>query len=122
MSKNKNKALSWDDFQALGNPNNPELENLEVEDEKVDEQNFNHLMDVRIWLDKKNRGGKKATIIKGLELTEDQLKELSKTLKSLCGVGGAAKDGEIIIQGDQRKKVLQYLLDNGYKKTKLAGG
>lgn len=121
MSKNKSKSLSWDAFQALGNPDNPELKE-EKQEEQVNAENYNHLMEVRVWLDKKNRGGKKATLIKGLDLDDDQLKSLGKKIKSHCGVGGAAKNGEIIIQGDQRKKVLDYLLGNGYQKTKLAGG
>tara|TARA_B100000497_G_C7608228_1_gene365245 strand:+ start:49 stop:411 length:363 start_codon:yes stop_codon:yes gene_type:complete len=120
MSKNNNKTLSWDAFQSLGNPNNPELEI--VKEDEPDKMDYNHLMDVRIWLDKKNRKGKKATLIKGLELNDDALSSLCKELKSKCGVGGAAKDGEIIIQGDNRKKVMEILIEKGYTKSKLAGG
>ncbi|WP_158962829.1 translation initiation factor [Myroides fluvii] len=66
-------------------------------------------------LDKKNRGGKIATIIKGFEGNEDDLKTLAKDLKTLCGVGGSAKDGEIIIQGNFRDKIMEYLQKKGYK-------
>lgn len=77
--------------------------------------------DLRIWLDKKNRKGKAVTLIKGFECSDETLKDLAKRLKSACGVGGAAKDQEVIIQGDHRKKVLELLNKEGYN-AKLAGG
>lgn len=77
---------------------------------------------LRIWLETKQRGGKAASVITGFMGTNDALEDLSKKLKSFCGTGGSAKDGEIIIQGDQREKILQWLLKNGYTQTKKAGG
>ncbi len=76
--------------------------------------------DLRVWLDRK-KGGKVASIIKGFTGPEDILKELSRDLKTLCGVGGTAKNGEILIQGDHRDKIVNYLKEQGYG-AKKAGG
>ena len=77
--------------------------------------------DLRVMLDKKARAGKQVTLISGFIGTEDDLKDLGKLLKNKCGVGGSAKDGEILIQGDVRQKVVELLLKEGYK-AKKAGG
>lgn len=77
--------------------------------------------DLRVWLDRKMRGGKQATIIRGFVGGEEQLSELARMLKSRCGVGGTAKGGEILIQGDFRDRVVELLLKEGYK-AKKAGG
>ena len=67
-----------------------------------------------VSIDRRNRGGKQVTLVTGFTGTADDLKELGKTLKTKCGVGGTAKDGEITIQGDLRDKVVALLKEMGY--------
>ena len=76
---------------------------------------------LRIWLDTKQRGGKAVTLIAGFEGKPEDLETLGKQLKNHCGTGGSIKDDGILIQGDQRDKVLQWLLKNNYKNAKKAG-
>jgi translation initiation factor 1 len=74
-----------------------------------------------VWLDSKSRNGKTVTLIRGFSGTVSALVDLARILKSKCGTGGSVKDGEIIIQGDFRDKVITVLNSLGYK-TKKAGG
>jgi translation initiation factor 1 len=73
---------------------------------------------LRIRLDTKHRAGKAVTLIIGFVGTADDVEKLGKQLKNFCGTGGSVKDAEIIVQGDQRDKVLQWLLKNSYSATK----
>lgn len=77
--------------------------------------------DLRVWLDRKSRAGKQVTLVKGFVGSDDDLRALASMLKGKCGVGGSAKDGEIIIQGDFRDRILDILVKAGYK-AKKAGG
>jgi translation initiation factor 1 len=74
---------------------------------------------LRIKLDTKQRAGKAVTLVTGFVGLDEDLEKLGKALRNFCGTGGSVKDGEVIVQGDQRTKVLQYLQKNGYVKAKV---
>jgi translation initiation factor 1 len=71
-----------------------------------------------VQLDTKQRGGKTVTLVSGYHGADQDLALLAKLLRNYCGTGGSAKDGLVIVQGDQREKVYQWLQKNGYSKTK----
>ena len=76
---------------------------------------------LKVLIDRKKRKGKEVTLITGFVGTADDLKSLGSLLKSKCGVGGSAKDGEIIIQGNNRDKIVDILTNLGYKAKKSGG-
>ena len=112
-NKNKRSGIVYStnpDFE-YNYDDSEEISDVAPEDQKL-----------RIFLDRKQRAGKEVTLVSGFEGTDETLKELGKYLKSKCGVGGSVKEGEIILQGNHRDKVLQLLLQKGYKNTKKSGG
>ena len=73
---------------------------------------------LRVGIERKGRGGKTATVVKGFVGSNDDLEALAKQLKTRCGTGGSAKDGEIIIQGELKEKIIALLKNIGYGNTK----
>lgn len=93
-------------------------EAMRPEEETVPDTPGPGTQQLRVRIEKKHRGGKTVTIIDGFEGKEEDLAELGKRLKTKCGAGGTAKDGEILVQGDYREKVVAWLKEWGYTKTK----
>ncbi len=121
MAKDKfSKQMSWDDLQALGNP---EASDINIDEAKEPKPMAGKTYDdkVRVYIEKKGRNGKTVTLIKGLSLAAPQLDALCKELKAKCGGGGKREGRDIMIQGDQRKKVIEAMIKKGYKDVKNAG-
>lgn len=95
--------------------------NYEVESNEEQETLDPQFQKLYVSIDKKQRAGKEVTLIEGFIGLEDDLKELGKLLKSKCGVGGTVKDGEILIQGNFRDKIMDILVKEGYQ-VKRKGG
>ena len=112
------KDNNWKDRLGVMYSTNPDVKYDTDETEEVDTLPKDKQL-LRILLDKKNRGGKAVTLITGFRGTNDDLVALGKLLKVKCGVGGSAKDGEIIVQGDLRPKVLEILQKEGYTKSRI---
>ena len=99
---------------------NPDFQFEYEEDEQPDTLPVNQ-QNLYVSIDRKQRGGKEVTLIEGFIGSEDDLKDLGKMVKQKCGVGGTAKDGEILIQGNFRDKVCALLEKEGYQ-VKRKGG
>jgi translation initiation factor 1 len=111
MGKNKNKG-----FYST----NPDFQ-FEEDSFEASETLANSEQRLYVSIDRKQRGGKEVTLVEGFVGTDDDLKELAKLLKNKCGVGGAAKDGEILVQGNFKDKVFDILVKEGYGVKKKGG-
>ena len=102
-----------------------QLKNLfpehEEQDFEIPEEKFEQKNPLICKFEKKGRNGKPVTLIEGFEGTEEELKQISKKIKTTLGIGGSEKDGIIVIQGNNRDKIMKILQDMGYK-TKRVGG
>ena len=114
----KKKLNSLEDLGGLVYSTN---ENFEVEAENEESTMPPQQQKLEAHFEKKGRGGKTAVIIKGFVGSDDALKNLAKALKNHCAVGGSTKDGEIIIQGNFRDKIMDYLKNKGYKVKRVGG-
>lgn len=114
------KKNDWKDRLDVVYSTNPDF-NYDIDSDEEQATLEPAKQSLRVSIDKKNRGGKVVTLITGFVGTEEDLKDLGKLLKTKCGVGGAAKDGEIIIQGDFKLKIVELLKKEGYIKTKPVG-
>ncbi len=109
MKKNNNDGIVFS--------TNPDFEY--VADDNIIETLPAEKQNLRVQLDKKARAGKKVSLITGFVGTSEDLETLCKTLKTKCGTGGSAKDNEIVIQGDFRDKIVQFLTEQNYKVKKI---
>lgn len=111
------KNNDWKDRLNVVFSTNPNFQ-YETEEEEEQELLPKNQQKLRVKLDRKNRGGKTVTLVTGFVGPEDDLKALGKLLKGKLGVGGSAKDGEIIIQGEFKERVIDILQKEGYKDVK----
>ena len=112
-------ANDWKERLGVVFSTNPDFQ-YETENEAQAETLAPERQNLKIWLDRL-KGGRVATVVRGFVGSDDDLAALGKELKKSCGVGGTAKDGEIIIQGDHRDRILELLTKAGYR-SKKAGG
>lgn len=112
------KQKDWKDRLGIMYSTNPDFQ-YNTGDEKEEDTLLKEKQQLRISLDKRNRGGKAVTLVTGFIGTTEDLEALGKFLKTKCGVGGSAKDGEIIVQGDHRQKVWEILQKEGYLKSRI---
>lgn len=113
----KLKDNDWKSRLGMVYSTNPDF-TFETEEVPEEETLPKSQQRLRVAIEKKNRGGKTVTVVKGFVGTDSDLKDLGKLLKTKCGVGGAVKDGEILIQGEWRERLVALLKQEGYSDTK----
>lgn len=111
------KKNDWKDRLNVVYSTNPDFA-YETEDCEEQETLPKNTQKLRVRIEKNHRGGKTVTIVSGFIGSDGDLKELSKLLKTKCGVGGSVKDGELLIQGEFKEKVVELLKKEGYTRTK----
>ena len=111
------KKNDWKDRLNIVYSTNPNFEDSTDEMEEI-ETLPKQQQKLRVSIEKNHRGGKTVTLVKNFTGTEDDMKELGKLLKTKCGVGGSVKDGEILIQGEFKEKIIELLKKEGYTQTK----
>jgi translation initiation factor 1 len=117
----KSEKQNWKERLNVVYSTNPDFKYESSNDEEQPTTLPANKQNLKVSIDRKQRAGKSVTLVQGFIGTDDDLKELARTLKNKCGVGGSAKDGEIIIQGEFKQKVADLLVQAGYK-VKLVGG
>ena len=119
MSTEK-RSKKFSSFDGIVFSTNPD-EHISSFSEEQEDTLTPSKQDLRVQLDKKQRAGKAVTLITGFIGNEEDLKALGKMLKSKCGVVGSVKEGDILIQGDFRTKIIDLLINEGYKVKKIGG-
>ncbi len=107
----------WKDRLNVVYSTNPDFKYETEADEEVETLDKKQ-QKLRVSIEKNGRGGKTVTLVKGFIGKEDDLKELGKLLKGKCGVGGSVKDGEILVQGEFKQRIIDLLKTEGFSQTK----
>lgn len=110
------KKNDWKDRLNIVYSTNPDF-NYQLDKEEEPATVDPKQQKLRVNIEKKGRGGKTVTVISGFIGPEDDLKELGRLLKTKCGVGGAVKDGEILIQGEFKQRIIDLLKAEGFSQT-----
>ena len=111
------KNNDWKDRLNIVYSTNPDF-GYETDETSEEETLDKKQQKLRVAMEKKGRGGKTVTLIRGFVGSESDLKDLGKLVKTKCGVGGSVKDGEIIVQGDFKQRVIDLLKAEGYTQTR----
>ena len=111
------KKNDWKDRLNIVYSTNPDFQYSTDENEET-ETLPKQQQKLRVSIEKNHRGGKTVTIVKNFVGSDEEIKELGRLLKTRCGVGGTTKEGEILIQGEFKEKIIEILKKEGYTQTK----